>query len=318
MHITLRLKRFDPESIEPASEFQDFDVDLDEASTVLDAIIKVHEEIDGTVAVRYSCRSSICGSCAMRINGSAGLGCKTRVREVADESVITVEPVGNMPVIKDLITDFQPFWEKIRAVDPYLRPTGPEPDAEYPATNETMVDLLRVVNCIMCGCCVSDCAVLEVDNQFLGPAALAKAYRFVGDTRDGTVGQRLKKLNDEAGGIWDCTRCLRCVEVCPKSVAPMDRIMEMREMAIADGNRNTAGYRHAESFTRSVKKNGRLDETRLAVESVGLTNVSALVGMVPVGVAALRKGKMPPIRPHRAENHEKITELIERIQPASD
>lgn len=179
MKITLSLKRFDPES--PGSDgtgskFQDYDIEVDDVSTVLDAIIKVQEEIDGTVAMRYSCRSSSCGSCGMRINGSAKLGCKTRAREVAEEGgVVTVEPLGNMSVIKDLVTDFQPFWAKINAVDPYLRTNGPAPENEYLASNKSMMNLLTVVNCIMCGCCVSDCTVLEVDSTFIGPAALAKA-----------------------------------------------------------------------------------------------------------------------------------------------
>jgi succinate dehydrogenase / fumarate reductase iron-sulfur subunit len=319
MKVTLRLQRFDPESKAPSPEFQEFDLELNEVSTVLDAVIKVHEEIDGTVAVRYSCRSSICGSCGMRINGSAALGCKTRVRDVAGEGgVINVEPVGNMPVIKDLVVEFQPFWEKIRAVDPYLRTIDPEPEAEYPATNETMVDLLGVVNCIMCGCCVSDCTVLEVDANFLGPAALAKAYRFIGDTRDGTTEERLKKLNDESGGMWDCTRCLKCVEVCPKDVAPMERIMQMRDEAIKAGNTNTAGYRHTESFYKSVRKNGRLDETRLALDSAGWKNIPRLLDLAPVGIAALRKGKLPPLIPHKAENKEKITDLYRKVEEESE
>lgn len=319
MKITLRLKRFDPESSEPSFEFQEFDLDLDDVSTVLDAVIKVHEEIDGTVAVRYSCRSSICGSCGIRINGSAGLGCKTRVQDVAEDGgTVTVEPLGNLPVIKDLIADFQPFWAKIRAVDPYLRPVGPEPEAEYPASNETMLDLLGVVNCIMCGCCVSDCTVLEVDGDFLGPAALAKAYRFVGETRDGTRDQRLKKLNDETGGIWDCTRCLKCIEVCPKDVAPMDRIMQMRDEAIKAGNTNTPGYRHTESFYKSVRKNGRLDETRLALDSAGWKNIPRLLDLAPVGIAALRKGKLPPLFAHKAQDKEQITDLYRRVEDESE
>ncbi|MDP6668071.1 MAG: succinate dehydrogenase iron-sulfur subunit, partial [Dehalococcoidia bacterium] len=248
MNITLRLKRFDPESAGSngtGSGFQDYDIEVTDVSTVLDAIIKVHEEIDGTVAMRYSCRSSICGSCGIRINGSAGLGCKTRVREVTEEGgMVTVEPLNNMPVIKDLVNDFQPFWSKIDSVDPYLRTTGPEPETERLASNESMVRLLTAVNCIMCGCCVSDCTVLEVDSTFVGPAALAKAWRFTEDPRDDGRNERLKTLNDESGGMWDCTRCMMCVEVCPKEVAPMDRIMEMRDAAIEAGNTNTSGYRH--------------------------------------------------------------------------
>lgn len=319
MDITIRLQRFDPETSAPIAKFQEYRIEISEVATVLDAIIKIHEEIDGTVAMRYSCRSSICGSCAMKINGSAALGCKTRLVEVTEDGgTITVEPVGNLPVVKDLVADFQPFWDKIRSVNPYLKTSGPEPENERVASNESMVNLLTAVNCIMCGCCVSDCTVLEVDQSFMGPAALAKAWRFTEDPRDSATDERLNTLNNTDGGMWDCTRCMKCVEVCPKEVAPMDRIMEMREAAIQAGNTNTAGYRHTESFYNSVKKNGRLDETRLAVDSAGWTNLPRLLDLAPIGIAAMRKGKLPPIRPHRSEDHEKVKELYESVENDSE
>ena len=180
-----------------------------------------------------------------------------------------------------------------------------------------MTNLLGVMNCIMCGACVSDCTVLEVDDRFIGPAALAKAYRFVGDPRDDQTGDRLKMLNDEHGGIWDCTRCLQCVEVCPKDVAPMERIMELRDMAIESGNRDTSGYRHTESFVNSVRRHGRVDETRLAVDSIGWTNVPGLLKEAPVAVNALLKGKLPSPIPHKAEDHKAIKKIVEKAEGKS-
>jgi succinate dehydrogenase / fumarate reductase iron-sulfur subunit len=315
MQITIRLQRFDPETSEPVSRYQNYSIEISEVATVLDAIIKIHEEIDGTVTMRYSCRSSICGSCAIKINGSAKLGCKTRLVEVAEDGgLITVEPVGNLPVVKDLVSDFQPFWDKIKSANPYLRTSGPEPEGERIASNESMTNLLTAVNCIMCGCCFSDCTVLEVDPNFMGPAALAKAWRFTEDPRDSATDERLKTLNDADGGMWYCTRCMKCVEVCPKEVAPMDRIMEMREAAIKAGNTNTAGYRHTESFYNSVKKNGRLDETRLAIDSAGWTNLPRLLDLAPIGIAALRKGKLPPLLAHKSEDHKKVTDLYDSVE----
>ncbi len=130
---------------------------------------------------------------------------------------------------------------------------------EYIVPNDAMVHLAGVMSCIMCGACVSDCTVLEVDPNFLGPAALAKAYRFVGDPRDSADASRLGELN-EYGGMWDCTRCMQCVEVCPKGVAPMDRIMSLRDEAMKAGYNNTYGARHANAFADSVEQSGRLDE----------------------------------------------------------
>ena len=134
----------------------------------------------------------------MRINGRACLACNTRVTDAlpADGGPIVVEPAGNMDVIKDLVVDFAPFWSKVMAVEPWLQPDGPEPEAEYIAPNEAMLHLAGVMDCIMCGACVSDCTVLEVDSNFLGPAALAKAYRFVVDPRDDADSSRLAKLNE--------------------------------------------------------------------------------------------------------------------------
>ena len=177
MDVTVRIRRYDPEVENPESYWQEYPVTMDDSATVLDALIKIREEQDGTLSLRCSCRSSICGSCAMRINGHAGLACKTQASSaLTDGNTIVIEPAGVMPVVKDLVVDFSLFWDKIREVVPYLQPQGDEPEAEYIASNESMLHLSSVTACIMCGSCVSDCTVMEVDPTFLGPAALAKAY----------------------------------------------------------------------------------------------------------------------------------------------
>ena len=125
-----------------------------------------------------------------------------------------------------------------------------------------MVHLVGVMNCIMCGACVSDCTVLEVKDNFLGPAALAKSYRFIADPRDGSQLERLQNLEKD-GGIWDCTRCMQCVEVCPKDVDPMERIMSIRSKSIKNKIDNNYGARHAKSFTDLINTNGILNEVLL-------------------------------------------------------
>ena len=150
MEAQIKVKRFNPEN-ESESFYQDYSLDVAEDSTILDGLIKIREEIDGTLALRCSCRASICGSCSMKVNGSAKLVCKTRIKEVSPNGeLVTVEPMGNFPVIKDLVTDMDLFWSKVKSVDPYVK-TNFEPEAEHIASNESMTHLLGVMNCIMCG-----------------------------------------------------------------------------------------------------------------------------------------------------------------------
>ena len=323
MDVTLNIRRYDPDAEQPASYWQQFQVSIEDNATVLDALIKIREEIDGTLSLRCSCRSSICGSCAMRINGHAALACKTQAGTVLQEgNVITVEPAGVMPVIRDLVVNFDLFWEKIRAVEPYLQPQGPEPEAEYIASNESMLHLSGVTSCIMCGGCVSDCTVLEVDPSFLGPAALAKAYRFTADPRDGDANgvskERLEALTGPSG-MWDCTRCYECVVACPKGVAPMDRIMALRDQAISQGMTNSNGARHAEAFSELVSESGSLDELRLPIKTVGMTNIPAMLNYAPVGFRALTHGKMPPLTGHKKiEGVEGFRRLYEKVEEAEE
>ena len=318
MDVKIKVRRYDSDAPRPESYWQEYALSIEDTATVLGALIKIREEIDGTLTLRCSCRSSICGSCAVRINGHGRLACKTQLVDSLDaNNTVVVEPAGNMPVLRDLVVNFDLFWDKIRAVDPYLKPEVAEPVGEYLASNESMLHLSEVTACIMCGACVSDCTVLEVDPSFLGPAALAKAYRFTADPRDGDANgvsrDRLRALN-QPSGMWDCTRCNECVEACPKGVAPMDRIMALREQAIDAGFRNTNGARHTEFFTESVGHSGRLDELRLAMKSVGMTNVPALLSFVPVGWRALTHGKMPSLVHKNIDNVEQVRRLYQRLE----
>ena len=190
------------------------------------------------------------------------LACKTKVKALAaDGEEIVVEPIGNMPVVKDLVVDMAPFWQKVRAVEPWLQPDGPAPEREHLVAHDIMRPLAEIAGCILCGACVSDCAVLETelglgkpsDQTFLGPAALAKGYRFVADPRDGAAADRLRALT-AAEGIWDCTRCNICVEVCPKGVAPLEQILALRRKAIEQGYDQDLGARHTLEFEKTVRE----------------------------------------------------------------
>jgi succinate dehydrogenase / fumarate reductase, iron-sulfur subunit len=271
---TLKIRRFDPESGEPAF-WQDFGVELDPERSVLDGILQIRDREDGSLALRCSCRAAICGSCGVRINGRSALACNTRIRDAAakaSDGAVTVEPMGNMPVVKDLVVDMDAVhWKKVQRVVPWLLPAGDPPDREYLVPAETMVDVTQSMACIHCGVCVSACLSLEVDPDFIGPAALAKAYRFVGDPRDDQTEERLRDLAEDPHGIYDCTHCFACVEVCPKDVAPMDQIMRLRRRATDDyeiKDQNN-GYGHSWAFVNIIEKWGTLHEGQMPVRSFG-------------------------------------------------
>ena len=271
----LKIRRFDPESGQ-AAYWADYDVELPPERSVLDGILQVKDREDASIAIRCSCRAAICGSCGVRINGRSALACNTRIGEAAEgasNGAITVEPMGNMPVIKDLVTDFEAVhWKKIRRVVPWLLPAEDPPEGhEYIVPAESMLDVTQAMACIQCGVCVSACLSMEVDPEFIGPAALAKAYRFVGDPRDGEGEARLKDLAEDPHGIYDCTHCFACVEVCPKDVAPMNQIMRLRRRAtndfqIKDSNN---GYGHEKAFVNIIEKWGTLFEAQLLPRSFG-------------------------------------------------
>ena len=315
MDVKLSVKRFDPDAQRPAAYYQEYELEMEDSSTVLDGLIKLREEVDGTLALRCSCRSAICGSCAMRINGRAALACNTKMLDATpgDGGTIVIEPMGNMSVIKDLVVEFDIHWDKVKAVEPWLRSQGPTPEHEYIVPNEDMLHQAGVMACIMCGACVSDCTSLEVDPNFLGPAALAKAYRFVADPRDDADVSRLGSLN-EYGGIWDCTRCMQCVEVCPKGVDPMGRIMALRDRAIRAGYTKTYGARHAQAFAELVEHSGRLDELRLPVKTFGLFNVKEILKLVPAGIRMQLQGKMPPIFHKSIPGVERVRRIFEKVE----
>ena len=198
---TLRIRRYDPESGE-APYWDEHTIELEPHRSVLEGILQAKARFDGSIGIRCSCRAAICGSCGVRINGQPGLACHTHLDRGAAigqaTASIEVEPMGNMPVIKDLIVDMDAVhWKKIQRVTPWLINKEPIPEREYIVDREAMVDVTQSMACIQCGACVSDCLSMEVDPLFIGPAALAKAYRFVGDPRDA---QQYERLNDLSAG----------------------------------------------------------------------------------------------------------------------
>ena len=209
-----------------------------------------------------------------------------------------------MPVIKDLVTDMEStHWTKIRRVTPWLLPHGEPPEREYVVEPESMIDITQSMACIQCGACVSSCLSMEADPDFIGPAALAKAYRFVGDPRDAETMERLHDLADDPHGIYDCTHCFSCIDACPKGVAPMDQIMRLRRKAGEEGidDDPNSGYNHMHAFVKMIEKKGTNDEALLLQESFapGIKGklkpskkaIKELLGSIPTVLRAIRTGK---------------------------
>ena len=301
---------------------------------MLDGILQVKDREDASIAIRCSCRAAICGSCGVRINGRSALACNTRIGEASErgrEGVITVEPMGNMPVVKDLVTDMEAVhWKKVRRVVPWLVPAEEPPEGrEYIVPAEAMLDVTQAMACIHCGVCVSACLSLEVDPDFIGPAALAKAYRFVGDPRDGEHEARLKDLAEDPHGIYDCTHCFACVEVCPKDVAPMNQIMRLRRKAtddygIKDSNN---GYGHEKAFTNIIERWGTLHEAQLLPRSFGdgslvkgqlrPSAIEQLVANLPTVIQGLKSGKVSTkkalVHP-KLPDQKQVRRIIEEVE----
>jgi succinate dehydrogenase / fumarate reductase iron-sulfur subunit len=334
---TLRIRRYDPQSGE-AAYWDDHTVEMGTKQSVLDAILKVKDDEDGSIGIRCSCQQAICGSCGVRMNGKPGLACNTHLEEAAArghgtgwnppedghvKEVITVEPMGNMPVIKDLIVDMDAVhWNKIQRVTPWLVNKEPIPEREYIVPHENMVDVTQSMACIQCGACVSDCLSMEVDPLFIGPAALAKAYRFVGDPRDAQPLERLKDLSEDEHGIYDCTHCFNCIDACPKGVDPMSQIMRLRRKAGSDydiEDRNN-GHRHEAAFVKNIRKNGLLQEADLLADSYGgkfdPRAIPELLSGLPTALTALSRRKMTPRttlgHPHKAPKE--VRDLFDRIE----
>jgi succinate dehydrogenase / fumarate reductase iron-sulfur subunit len=227
---TFKILRFDP-SRDERPHFQEFVYDPKPTDTVLESLKEIRDHQDPSLAFRYSCREAVCGACAMTINGKIGLACKTIIRTL-ETDLIVIEPLPNFEIQKDLYVDLAPFWEAYRSVEPYLHFEGDPPPRGHRIAEEKMEKVTQFITCILCASCHAACPVAARDNRYVGPAALAKLYRFDRDPRDRRPGAVLAKV-DSPAGVWGCDTVFRCNDVCPKNVRPADGIEGLRRTLVA-------------------------------------------------------------------------------------
>jgi succinate dehydrogenase / fumarate reductase iron-sulfur subunit len=227
--VTLSIRRCEPGRVRGA-HWQDFKVPVTGSLTVLDALFWIQEKLDPSIAFRYCCRSSICGSCAMYINGRYRLACQTNLAHLGVDTV-SVEPLPHVPVVRDLVWDMDDFFEKYEYIKPWLIRNSQLPDTELPQSPEERKKLNMPIDCILCAACYSSCPSVWGEQNFLGPAALLWAYRFEVDSRDEARKDRLPRWDNERG-VYRCHTITNCIEACPKELSPTEGIQWLKGAAV--------------------------------------------------------------------------------------
>ncbi|MGF1497099.1 MAG: succinate dehydrogenase/fumarate reductase iron-sulfur subunit [Elainellaceae cyanobacterium] len=337
---------------------QTYVLEVEPGQTILDCLDRIKWEQDGTLAFRKNCRNTICGSCSMRINGRSTLACKENVgqelarlqriaaaaptmgtgspttsgdplvnggaasgapSEIQPLPTITIAPMGNMPVIKDLVVNMQSFWDNLEAVEPYVSSQSRQiPEREFLQTPAERDRLNQTGNCILCGACYSECNAREVSSDFVGPHALAKAYRMVADSRDERTEPRLEQYSKGIQGVWGCTRCYYCNEVCPMGVAPMDQIGKIKQEILSRSDASASRpIRHRKAMVDLVKQGGWVDERKFGITVVGnyFRDLRGLASLGPLGLRMLLRGKFP-LSFEPSEGTQEVRSLINAVKAA--
>jgi len=226
---TFKLFRYNPDT-DKRPRFQEYEIDLDACGPMmLDAVIKIKDEVDPTVAFRRSCREGICGSCAMNINGKNGLACLTSIPEGGE--AVEVQPLPHMYVVKDLVPDLTNFYNQYKSIEPWLKRKTPKAKGqkEHLQSKEDRAKLDGMYECILCACCATSCPSYWWNpDTYLGPAVLMQAYRWIADSRDEYTAERLAQINDTMG-LYRCHGILNCTSCCPKGLDPATAIKKMKE-----------------------------------------------------------------------------------------
>jgi succinate dehydrogenase / fumarate reductase iron-sulfur subunit len=225
MQVLIKVFRYNPEK-DKKPHYETYELEADPTDRVLDLLEKVKGYKDGTLSFRRSCAHGVCGSDAMRINGTNKLACKALVKDVGTK--ITVEPILGLKVIKDLIVDMDPFFDNFRKVLPYFINDDPEPEKERYQSREDRARFDDTTKCILCAACTTSCPSFWASDEYLGPSAIVNAHRFIFDSRDKAAAERLKILN-EIMGVSRCHTVFNCTLACPREIQITKAIGEVKK-----------------------------------------------------------------------------------------
>ncbi len=223
--VTLKIKRFNPE-VDKTPHWENYAIEVEPTDRILDGLNYIKWYQDGTLSFRRSCAHGICGSDAMRINGRNRLACKVLFKEMG--ATISVEPIAGLPVLKDLIVDMELFMEHYRAVLPYLINDDPPPPTERYQSPADRARFDDTTKCILCACCTTSCPSFWAKEDYLGPAAIVQAHRFIFDSRDQAADKRLEILSD-SDGVWRCRTIFNCTDACPRNIEVTRAIGEVKQ-----------------------------------------------------------------------------------------
>jgi succinate dehydrogenase / fumarate reductase iron-sulfur subunit len=315
--LTFKVFRFNKET-DYLPYYATYEMEVTKDELVLDILNRIKWEFDGSFTYRRSCRHGICGSCAVKVNDKPTLACKVNVFELVEifGTELTIDPQSKTRAYKDMIVDKGDFWSKYDTVKPYLIDDIEEhPESENIVSIEESEKIDEADYCIQCGNCYYACPAVEVNSDYLGPAALAKAWRFNGDVRDKAHEERIDIVNNLGSGIWDCVKCMECFEACPKELDPIGKITSLHQQTFAMHKAdNNVAVRHAVGFKWSIRKHGILDEGELVKYSEG---IPAVLKHVPEAIAMYKKGKIVfPWDMPKSKNLDEIKKLVESSSTA--
>ncbi|HWR39276.1 MAG TPA: succinate dehydrogenase/fumarate reductase iron-sulfur subunit [Patescibacteria group bacterium] len=308
--ITYKIERFDG----TRKFIQEYSLVHQPGKTILWGLIAIKDTMDPTLAFTAACRSAVCGACAVRVNGQAVLACETSLDTTLDRfgDVLTLAPLQNFSVIRDLVVDWEEKSERLAAVKTWLMPQdGFSAQTGCRQTGSDFKKINTQAGCILCGACASECSKLTANSaDFLEPFTYSKVWKFVADTRDQAATERIKGILDK--GLWKCLHCAECITKCPKGLAPGEDIARLRRFSLRMGHDDSSGARHALAFLQDIAETGRLNETKLSMRSIG---VWGSIKKLPLALRLLRRGKLNPFHlPRKVAGHDQIQVILKAVK----